>query len=96
MTKLEGMLGLAARAGKVASGSQAVEAALKNGAALVLADAGISARSLEELTKACNGKPPCILKNGLLGQAIGKPGRMIAAVTDDGFGKKISELIALQ
>lgn len=91
-----GMLGLAARAGKLASGAFQVEKALESGAAkLVLMDESASKQTAETYTALCANKnvPLEVLSEDELGQAIGKPGRVVAAVTDDSFSRKICELI---
>jgi len=91
-----GMLGLAARAGKLSSGAFQVTKALEDGTArLVLLDETASQQTVETYTAACkSGNIPLVaLELDELGQAIGKPGRIVAAVTDDNFSRKICELI---
>ena len=77
------MLGLCARAGKVLSGEPAAEQAVKKkNAYLVLIDEEASENAKKALSDACAyyGAPLRTLPAGCLGQAIGKPGRMAAAM----------------
>ena len=81
--KVAGLLGLCARAGQLASGESGCEAALRAGqAALVLLDAEASANTRKRFTDGCAYRqvPLYTLEAGMLGQAIGKPNRMAAAV----------------
>lgn len=96
MNKALNMLGLCARAGKLVSGSQSVESALKSGKAkLVLVDEDASALSKKELSDACayRGVPKAEIQKQALGASIGKPGRMMAAVTDESFAERICQLL---
>ncbi len=95
MNKLLSMLGLAARAGRLVSGVQAVEIALKKGdCKLVIIDEDASQNAKKQITDACDHKktPFIMVSASSLGDAIGKPGRMIAAVTDDSFAGRIHQL----
>lgn len=95
MNKLLSMLGLSARAGRLVSGVQAVEIALKKGEAkLVILDEDASEGTKKQMTDAClHRKTPLItVSASSLGDAIGKPGRMIAAVTDLSFAERIYQL----
>lgn len=95
MNKLLSMLGLAARAGRLVSGVQAVEIALKKGEGkLVILDGDASENTKKQMEDAClHKKTPLIMISACsLGDAIGKPGRMIAAVTDESFAGRILQL----
>ena len=93
--KLSSFVGLAMRAGKIVSGSLPVEKALNAKKALVLLiDESISENSLSAYKTLAerNGIAVLIMKEGTLCAAIGKPGRMAAAVTEQGFAKQILKL----
>ena len=95
MNKLLSMLGLCARAGRLVSGVQAVDIALKKGEAkIVLIDEDASENTKKQMSDACaHKKTPLITVSACsLGDAIGKPGRMIAAVTDQSFAGRILQL----
>ena len=95
MNKLLSMIGLSARAGRLVSGVQAVEIALKKGEAkLAILDEDASAGTKKQMTDACSHKktPLITVSACSLGDAIGKPGRMIAAVTDTSFADRIYQL----
>ena len=89
------MLGLAARAGRLVSGVQAVDIALKKGECkIVIIDEDASDNTIKQMTDACRHKktPLITVSASSLGDAIGKPGRMIAAVTDESFAGRIYQL----
>ena len=95
-SKALGLLGLCARAGKVLSGEPAAEQAVKRkNAYLVLIDEEASGNAKKALSDACAcyGAPLRTLPTGCLGQAIGKPGRMAAAITDQTLAKRLIERI---
>lgn len=90
------LLGLCARAGRLKSGLEGCEQAVKRqGAPLCLVDEGISPASRKAMEDACRfaGARLFQLPQGSLGQAIGKPGRMAAAVTDPGFATRLIQLL---
>ena len=96
MNKVLQFLGLAMKSGKIVSGEQAVQSALKNKKCSLL----IVARDATENTKkrmiqsaVFSGIP--YLQWGekeALGRALGKADRSSVAVCDAGFAKKISSL----
>lgn len=95
--RVTGMLGLCARAGLMKTGEQASEQLVKRGGAqLLLYDEGISERSEKGLRDACRyaGVAMMPLPQGVLGDAIGKPGRMAAAIVDRKFAERIRALLA--
>ncbi|HMM21606.1 MAG TPA: ribosomal L7Ae/L30e/S12e/Gadd45 family protein [Selenomonadales bacterium] len=95
--KLRTLLGLAQKAGKLASGELAVEKAVKSGKAklvLIAADASDNTRkSYRDMTSyykiACHET----LSKDQLGNATGKPPRAAVAVTESGFAKAMSEAL---
>ena len=96
MNKALNMLGLCARAGRLVSGAQGVEIAVKAGKAyLVLIDGGASQETKKSIMDACAYRKVDaeIIEEQALGNAIGKPGRMVAAVTDESFANRIRQLL---
>ena len=96
MNRALGSLGLAMRSGRVVCGEENCEKLIKSGGAfLVLIDGAISAGSKKAVTDACayRGVPYRILPEHALGAAIGRQGRMTAAVTDKAFALRLSELL---
>lgn len=83
-------LGFAQRAGRVISGDFAVEKAVKSGQArLVLLDAAASAATQARYAALCERTGiPCLCMEGM-DAAIGRYGRRIAAVMEDGFARMI-------
>ena len=89
-------LGLCMRAGRVTSGQDAcVELARTQQAALVLLDAGASDNTRKRIVDACRSHqvPLYELSQGELGRAIGKQGRMVAALQADGMASKLLTLL---
>ncbi len=88
--RLRGALGLAMKAGKCSAGDFACEKLVKGGGArLALLDAGASDNTKDRYRGMCVRGGIPLLEVEDLGNAIGKPGRMIAVVTDEGFKKLI-------
>jgi len=90
-------LGLCMRAGRITSGQEAcVDLARQEQAALVLMDAGASENTRKRITDACHSHdvPLYELTEGSLGHAIGKKGRMVAALKPDGMAQKLLTLLA--
>lgn len=89
-------LGLCMRAGRIISGQEAcVELARQEEAALVLMDAGVSDNTRKRITDACHSHnvPLYEISEGELGRAIGKKGRMMAALKMDGMAQKLLNLL---
>ena len=89
------MLGLCARAGKLITGEKAVVQAVRSGSChVVLLDGGVAQNGEKAVSQACasHGVPLLRAEAGRLGEAIGRPGRMAAGVTDPGMAKRIMEL----
>ena len=92
-----GMIGLAARAGKAASGSDAVIGAIRSGnVELLIITKDISRNSLEKILKNTGSKEITCYSFGTseeLGYALGKPDRTVAAITDKSFAEGISAIL---
>ena len=92
-----GMIGLCARARQAVSGESGCEAAVRGGgAALVLLDDGASPNLRKRFTDACAFRevPLYTLEAGRLGQAIGKPERMVVAVKPGAMAEKLQSLLS--
>ena len=93
------MLGLCARAGKLISGEKAcLQAVRQESVQLVLLDGGAKGNTEKAITDACAFHNVRLLKTPAfqLGDAIGKPGRMVVAVTDPNFADRIDQLLSAQ
>lgn len=93
--KIEGLLGMAQRAGKLASGEGAVLRAIASGqAAAVIVASDASGRAREELMLAAGGKGIPVhsaFTKEMLGRCLGKEYRAAAALLDKGFAKALDE-----
>lgn len=91
------LLGLANRARKIISGEELSVKEIRNGKAkLILLSADASANTSKKVTDKCKSYniPYKIVENRfLLGQAIGKEARVVVAVLDEGFAKKLMTLL---
>ena len=91
MDKRLGMLGLAAKAGSVASGGFAAEKAITEGKAyfvIIAEDASDNTKKKFENKSRYYGSPYVMCGNmDELGHAIGKEDRTVLAITDEGFAK---------
>lgn len=90
-----GLLGLAQRAGQVVSGGDMVERAARAGqVALVLIDADASERTRDKFSALCKGRgiPLHNVSPDNLGRAIGRDGRMIAAVRKGSLANQMATL----
>lgn len=89
------MLGLAAKAGKIASGEFATEQAVKSGKAfLVLVSSEASDNTNKKFRNMCSFyQVPMYVyaPKEALGHAIGKQFRASVAVLDEGFAKSLEE-----
>lgn len=86
------MLGIAMRAGALSLGEGSVSKAIFSGAALtVLLDAGASENTKKKFRDSCTFyKVPLFeTEQDRLGYAIGKPGRMSAAIARGMLGEKL-------
>lgn len=91
------LLGLANRARKIISGEELSVKEIRSGRAkLVLLSADASANTMKKITDKCRSyEVPLKLVEDryILGQAIGKEARVVVAVMDDGFAKKLVSLL---
>lgn len=95
MNRMLNMLGLCMRAGKLLSGEKACVQAVRTGAACaVILDAAAAKNAVKAVTDACawHEVPLVRAPENELGFAIGKPGRMVAAITDPSFADRILQL----
>lgn len=96
MNRAMGLLGLCARAGKVQSGEQACELAVsRRQVFLILLDREVSLNTQKAFQSVCahNSIPIRLTDVNALGEAIGKPGRKIAAITDAGLAQKLADML---
>jgi ribosomal protein L7Ae-like RNA K-turn-binding protein len=97
--KVCSMIGLCMRAGQVISGESGCEAAVRGGGkvALVLLDGGAAPNLRKRFTDACafHRVPLYTLEAGRLGQAIGKPERMVAAIQPGTMAQRLQTLLSL-
>ena len=94
--RIAGLIGLSRRAGKLAVGSTAVRSALAAGrASLVVLDADASPNAAKEFSDACRfrGVALALAEPGFIGEATGRDGRIVAALTDEKLAAAIRELI---
>jgi ribosomal protein L7Ae-like RNA K-turn-binding protein len=91
------LLGLANRARKIISGEELSVKEIRSGKArLVLLSADASENTKKKITDKCRSYEVPIKfveDRYLLGQAIGKEARVVVAVMDDGFAKKLITLL---
>ena len=95
MSRMLNMLGLCARAGKLITGEKAcVQAARAGGVHAMLLDGAASENAVKAVAQACESHGVPLVRTGAyaLGDAIGKPGRMAAGVTDAGMAAQIIRL----
>ena len=95
MNRMLNMLGLCMRAGKIISGEKASVQAIRMGSACaVIMDRAAAKNAVKAVTDACTyyEVPLIYAPEDELGYAIGKPGRMVAAITDPSFADRILEL----
>ena len=96
MTPIDGLLGLASRAGQITLGADLALREIKGGrAGLLLLDAGASEGTRKKILDACayRGVPVYILPADALSSACGKEGRMAAAVKKGKLCERIQELL---
>lgn len=94
--RLTNAIGLAMKAGRLRAGAFAVEGLVRAGKAkLALADEAASDNTKDQLAAACAAHHVELLFVSELGRWIGKPGHMMAAVTDENFAKMIKRASAI-
>lgn len=93
----ENFLGIAVRAGKVISGEELVVKSIqKRNAKIVLLSRDASENTKKKVTDKClfyKVDLVWIEDRNILGKAIGKEQRVVVAVNDQGFSKRLKELL---
>jgi len=88
--KLTSAIGFAMKAGRLKSGAYVVEKLIRaRQAHLALIDTGASANTKDQYRDMCAFANTELIEVEELGRWIGKPGRMVAAVTDEVFAQMI-------
>ena len=100
MNRLLGLLGLAARAGAVISGTDAVRTEVREGRVrwvLLASDVAPGQRAkLEPLLQARGVRFHTAFSRDELARAIGRASASAVGIMDDGFARRAEELIAAQ
>lgn len=95
MKQMLNMLGLCARAGKLITGEKACVQAIRAGSAHAAAlDRAAAQNAVKAVSNACeyHGVPLVWTPEFALGDAIGKPGRMAAVITDEAMAARVVQL----
>lgn len=91
------LLGLANRARKIISGEELAVKEIRSGKAkLILLSADASLNTTKKITDKCHSYQvpyKMVEDRFLLGKAIGKEARVVVAVLDNGFAKKLLTLL---
>ncbi len=94
--KAAALLGMATKAGKTVSGEDTVLQSIRSGeAAVVVISSEASERSKKTFNDKCSFYGVPLFTWGTkenLGRFLGKESRTVAAVTDEGLGRKITEI----
>ena len=97
LQKIEGLLGMAQRAGKIVSGEFAVQKAIASGkAAALIVAADVSERARETVLREAEQKGIPVYNlftKEMLGRCLGKEYRAVAALMDKGFAKTLAEKV---
>ncbi len=89
-SKLSSAIGFAMKAGRLKSGDFVTEKLLRaKGAKIALIDRTASENTKDKYRDICKYTGIELIEIEELGRWIGKPGRMVAAVTDEGFAQMI-------
>lgn len=94
--QLTGLLGLSYKAGTLVAGADKALNEVRQGkAALVLLDAGTAVNTRKKLADSCAHRGIRLLEvpQGILGQAIGRPGVNAAAALPGGLTEKIQTMM---
>ncbi|MBS7530775.1 YlxQ family RNA-binding protein [Hazenella sp. IB182353] len=96
MNKLNQLLGLSMRAGKLISGEELVLRAVRSRSAKLVIMSEDAAKNVEKkVTDKCHTYEIPLLRFGTrtdIGNAIGKGQRVVVALTDQGFAQSIKKL----
>ncbi|TCL55858.1 LSU ribosomal protein L7AE [Hydrogenispora ethanolica] len=97
MTKVETLLGFAAKAGRLITGTAAVETAIrKNRVKIVICAGDLSAKTLKNFQYLCDQRSIPFYTFGTvseIGRWIGIPGRGIIGIHSPDFAKSIGSLL---
>ncbi len=94
-SKLNSAIGFAMKAGRLKSGDFVTEKLLRSGSAkIALIDSTASENTKDKYQTLCANNNLELVEVEELGRWIGKPGRMVAAVTDAGFAQMIRRALA--
>ena len=94
-SKLNSAIGFAMKAGKLKSGDFVTEKLLRaKGAKIALIDKTASDNTKDKYRSICENTGIELIEIEELGRWIGKPGRMVAAVTDEAFFQMIRRALA--
>ena len=99
MSRMLNMLGLCARARMLITGEKACVQQIRAGGAFVaVLDKAAAKNAVKSITDACeyHEVPLVWAPEYALGDAIGKPGRMAAAVTDEKMAQRVIEFYQLE
>ena len=89
-SKLSSAIGFAMKAGRLKSGDFVTEKLLRaKGAKIALIDTTASNNTKDKYRDMCAHNNTELIEVEALGRWIGKPGRMVAAVTDEAFAQMI-------
>ncbi len=97
MSAVSGLLGLGARSGQIALGTESALLLIRAGqAGLALIDEGASPGTKKKILDACQyrGLPAHMLPAGEISRACGKDDRMAAAVKSGPLCQRIAELLS--
>ena len=96
--KIASLLGLAQKAGKIVSGEQTLEKALREGKIkllLIATDASENTgKRYNSMADAALVEWHAVMSKEELGQAVGKQYRAAVGINDEGFGRAIAKLMA--
>jgi Ribosomal protein HS6-type (S12/L30/L7a) len=94
-SKLNSAIGFAMKAGRLKSGDFVTEKLLRaKNAKIALIDTTASDNTKEKYRNICTNSEIELVEVEELGRWIGKPGRMVAAVTDTAFAQMIRRALA--
>ena len=97
MGKTGNCIGLCRKAGRCVLGDFAAEKTVRAGKAkLVLLDETASANTKDKYRYLCKGREVPLLLVKSPGEAAGQPGKMVLAVTDEGFAHMIAEAYQIE
>lgn len=89
-SRLYNAIGLCQKAGKAQSGAFAAEKAIRSGSAkIVLLENGASEATKAQYQALCSSRNIPLYLVETVGEAIGKPSRVVMAVTEEAFQKMI-------